>query len=234
MNSTPSPEQAPHDVARCACPACQLFRYQRQYGPDPGRALPPPYPPPGYGAPGQGTPGQETPGQGPPNQSIPGYGTHPGYGTPPGYGAPPGYGPPPPGYVPPPPGYLPAHSAGSDRAVAALAHWTPLVVAVVFAFVIPGFSVFLCFVPPLIVMTTAKSEYVRSHAREALNFQLTVLIPGTVILLLSLAARGFGGVLSLVLFVCCLIVQIMAALKAGGGEQFRYPVCLRFVKQTNG
>ena len=58
MDAVPNSQQAPHNVETCYCHSCQLFRYQRQYGPGPGstagpgpgagfgQTVPPNYPPP--------------------------------------------------------------------------------------------------------------------------------------------------------------------------------------------
>lgn len=187
---------------------CQYFRYQRQYGPVPGPTAAPA--PPNYALPPGASAGNT------------GYYTPPG----PGYPTPP----PPPGWYPPPGYPPPTVGAGSYRTVASLAHWLPLVVALVLSFVIGTYAIFLCFIPPLIVMMTAKSAFTGEHARESLNFQLNVLIPGAVILVLSMASPPLGALLRLALFVSCLIIQIMATVKAGQGERYRYPVGIRFIK----
>ncbi len=220
MDAVPNSQQAPHNVETCDCHSCQLFRYQRQYGPGPGstagpgpgagfgQTVPPNYPPP--------------PNHFPPPPAGPG---NAGYNRPPEYATPL-----PPGWYPPP-GYPPSTpGAASDRTMASLAHWLPLAVAVVFSFVIGTFAVFLCFIPPLIVMLTAKSEFTGEHAREALNFQLSVIIPGVVILVLSMASPPLGALLRLLLLVGCLIIQIMAAVKASQGAQYRYPIGIRFIR----
>lgn len=79
-------------------------------------------------------------------------------------------------------------------------------------------------------MTTAKSAFTGEHARESLNVQLNVLIPGAVILVLSMALPPLGALLRLALFVSCLIIQLMATVKAGQGERYRDPVGIQFIK----
>ncbi|MFD5112471.1 DUF4870 domain-containing protein [Streptomyces sp. NPDC058391] len=216
MNAIPSPGRHPHDVESCDCHPCQLFRYQRQYGPAPGQA---PRSVPGGGAV-------------PPPPAGPPPGVAPGYGPPPP-GVVPGYGPTPPGYGPTPPGYAPGSAApagggASERTLAAVAHWSPLLVAFLALLLFPLMWP-LCCLPPLILMTTAKTEHLRDQAREALNWQLTALIAAVVCYLVTLAAGAVGMVLSLLLFVGCLILQVMAADAAGRGERHRYPACIRFV-----
>jgi uncharacterized protein len=80
---------------------------------------------------------------------------------------------------------------------------------------------------PLIMLLTAgrTSPYVRKHAVEALNFQLTML--GATILL---AITFVGVVLTPVLWVGGLALSVVGGLAALGEGNFRYPFTLRPVK----
>lgn len=84
-----------------------------------------------------------------------------------------------------------------------------------------GLGYFTLFVGPLIMMLTAgkKSAYVREHAVEAVNFQLTVL-------LVTLVTFGLGSVLYAVTW----IVAAIAAMFALTGQRFHTPFILRLVK----
>lgn len=142
----------------------------------------------------------------------------PGYGQPQGgYGPPPGY---PPHYPPNP---------NNERAIAALAHWSPAVLALLFTFLVPLLGALTPFIPPLIVYTTNRSVFVKEHARQSLNFQLTVIFPAVVFAVLSMLL-WFGWIFSLMLFLGCLVMQIMGSVKAANGEWFRYPVSIPFVQ----
>ncbi|RFU38351.1 DUF1707 and DUF4870 domain-containing protein [Actinomadura logoneensis] len=107
-------------------------------------------------------------------------------------------------------GRVPAPNAGpstsEERMLAAVAH---------------GLGYFTLFVGPLIMMMTAgkRSAYVREHAAEAVNFQLTVL-------LVTIVTFGIGGLLYAVTW----IVAAVAALFALTGQPFRTPFILRLVK----
>ncbi len=82
---------------------------------------------------------------------------------------------------------------------------------------------------PLSVYLVEKSNpYVRHHAAEALNFQLTVLIVVLVSLPLMLVVVGFFTLLAAV--VADVVLGIVAAVQAGRGVWFRYPVNLRLVR----
>jgi uncharacterized Tic20 family protein len=151
-------------------------------------------------------------------QPQPGYGqSQPGYGqSQPGYGPPPGY---PPQYPPNP---------NNDRALAAVAHWAPAVLALLFSFLVPLLGALTPWIPPLVVFTASRSVFVKEHARESLNFQLTALFPLVVCAVLNMLL-SFGWVFSLVLILGCLVMQIMGVVKASEGQWFRYPVSIRLI-----
>lgn len=137
---------------------------------------------------------------------------------PPGDG---GYAPPPPppagGYGSPPPG-APAPGAfgggqlsqQDERMWAMLAHIGAVV---------------LGFIAPLIVLLVQgeKSPFTRANAVESLNFQISLLIVG---IPLTIITCGLGAVI----FVVGIVFEIIGGIKANGGEEYRYPVALRLVK----
>lgn len=85
------------------------------------------------------------------------------------------------------------------------------------------------FLGPLIVFLVKQEEgLVRDQAREALNFQITVLIGLAVSWVLAFVVIGF--LLMAVVLLADLVFCIMAAVAANNGEQYRYPVCLRLIK----
>ena len=88
----------------------------------------------------------------------------------------------------------------------------------------------LGFIGPLVVMLTGgtTSPYVRRHAVEALNFNLSVLIYAAVSGLLMLLLVGF--LLLPLVGLLYLVATILGALAASRGEQYRYPASIRFVR----
>jgi uncharacterized Tic20 family protein len=92
---------------------------------------------------------------------------------------------------------------------------------------------FLC---PLAIwlIFRARSEFVRRHALESLNFQLSLLIYGIVAAILVLITFGLGVLIVLPLVaigaVAALVVIIRATMAASDGRDYRYPLCLRMVK----
>jgi len=87
-----------------------------------------------------------------------------------------------------------------------------------------------CIVGPLAVYLSRRdqSEFVTAHAREALNFNITVVIGAVVCSLLMLVFVGF--ILGTALFIAWLVLTLIAAIRASEGHLYRYPLSLRFVK----
>ncbi len=86
------------------------------------------------------------------------------------------------------------------------------------------------FVVPLVTYLVFKDRgpFVREHTRQALNFQLTLLIAYIAGAILTLAFIGFliwaaAGILSLVF-------SIIAAIAANKGEMYKYPIAIQFIK----
>ena len=71
------------------------------------------------------------------------------------------------------------------------------------------------------------SPYIRRHAVESLNFQITALIAIGICLLLFFVVIGIFMLIAWGVFY--LIVVILASVRASRGEDFRYPLTLRFV-----
>jgi len=86
-------------------------------------------------------------------------------------------------------------------------------------------------VGPLVIWLVKREEYglVNDQGKEALNFQLTMLI-GFLICIPLVFACGVGAILALVLGIVDLVFIIIAALKANEGVCYRYPMCIRFIK----
>lgn len=93
-------------------------------------------------------------------------------------------------------------------------------------FIIPFGNV----IGPLIFWLIKKDEfpYVDQQGKEALNFQITVLIAAIISSILTLI---FIGILMLLaLAIGALVLIILASLAASKGEAYRYPFTIRFIK----
>ncbi len=87
-----------------------------------------------------------------------------------------------------------------------------------------------CIIGPLIVWIVRRdqSAFVAEHAREALNFNITVVLAALACMVLMMVFVGF--ILGTALFVVWLVFTLIAAIKASEGEHYRYPFSLRLVK----
>ena len=85
---------------------------------------------------------------------------------------------------------------------------------------------------PLVVWLLKKedSPFIDEQGKEAVNFQITMLIYGIVAGLLCFACIGF--ILAPALGITALILLIIATIKANDGHHYRYPpyLSIRFIK----
>ena len=84
------------------------------------------------------------------------------------------------------------------------------------------------FIPALIVWLLKKDDpYIYDQAKEALNFQITVLIAQFIAGVLAIILIGFIfiGIIWLINVVFCII----AAISTSKGEAYRYPFSLRLL-----
>lgn len=93
------------------------------------------------------------------------------------------------------------------------------------------------FIAPLVVMIVkSNSPFVRRHASESLNFQLSMLIysvlGGIVAVVVIVLTLGLAVLLVLpiilIVLIAVLVVVIQATVKAYNGEDYRYPFTIRF------
>jgi uncharacterized Tic20 family protein len=88
----------------------------------------------------------------------------------------------------------------------------------------------LGFIGPLIVMLVAgpRSAYVRQHAVEALNFNLSTLIYAVISGILVFVLIGIPMLIALL--AVYLVATVLGAVAASRGEDYRYPITIRLVK----
>lgn len=87
----------------------------------------------------------------------------------------------------------------------------------------------LAFLGPLVVWLVKRDEhpFIAMHAKEALNFNISVLIYAFVGFVLSFVLIGIP--LLIVVGISWFVLTIVAAVKASNGESYRYPLTIRFV-----
>jgi hypothetical protein len=90
-------------------------------------------------------------------------------------------------------------------------------------------GILFSFIPSLIVWLLKKddSEYIATQAKEALNFQITLLLAQFVAYVLIFILVGF--LLLGLIWVFNVVFCIIAAISSSKGEYYRYPLTLRLI-----
>lgn len=128
-----------------------------------------------------------------------------------------------PPYSPPQPSGPMPLSPEDERTWAIVAHVAPPALALVSMGT-------LGFLTPLIVWLVFRdrSQFVGDQAKEALNFQITLLIGYLIGLVLILAVIGIFILIAV--WVLSIVFGIQAAVAVNRHEPYRYPVNIRFIK----
>ncbi|MEG3789938.1 DUF4870 domain-containing protein [Lysobacter sp. CCNWLW3] len=95
-------------------------------------------------------------------------------------------------------------------------------------------GIVLGFIVPLIIWLINKDKpekaFLIDQSKEALNFNITLLIVYVVLFVLTIVTLGLASPLSLLVWAVSLVFFIIAGIKANNGERYRYPVALRLIK----
>ena len=101
---------------------------------------------------------------------------------------------------------------------------------------------------PLLVWQIKKNELpeIDKHGKEAVNFQLTVVIINIIFMMLIFGTLGFSffwrsplymlgpalgwGFLIWIVNLAAIILAVVAGLRANNGQFYRYPFAIRFIK----
>jgi len=103
-------------------------------------------------------------------------------------------------------------STGDERTMAILAHILTIIAPLL---------------APLIIYLVKKddSRFIAYHARESLNFQITVII-----VCIVLFVTIIGILLLWLVGIASLVFVILATIKASEGKLYRYPFSIRLIK----
>lgn len=114
-------------------------------------------------------------------------------------------------------------ASSDDRTLALLTHLS----GILFNFIVP-------LIVWLLNKDKAGKDFLNDQAKEALNFNLTLL---GIYLALQVATAITLGILGLItvplmflLWVVSVVFYIMAGVKANNGERYRYPFAIRLIK----
>lgn len=107
------------------------------------------------------------------------------------------------------PGYIPT---SDEKTMAILSHILTLVAPIL---------------APLIIYLIKKDEskFVTFHAKESLNFQITVML-----IVIGLFITIIGIVLVWIVGIAALVLVIIATIKASEGKLYKYPFSIRLIK----
>lgn len=93
-------------------------------------------------------------------------------------------------------------------------------------FIIPFGSI----IGPLVMWLIKKeeSEFINYHGKESLNFQISIAIYTIISGILALVLIGILFLIAL--GIIWIVFVIIASVKTSEGEEYRYPLTIRFVK----
>jgi len=88
------------------------------------------------------------------------------------------------------------------------------------------------FIGPLVIMLVTESENVKKHARAALNFQVVVtiaIVAGGVLARIPIIGI-IGSLATVAVWIVNIVFSVMAAMKAGDGQLYKYQITYPFFK----
>jgi uncharacterized Tic20 family protein len=93
-------------------------------------------------------------------------------------------------------------------------------------------GIVLGFIVPLIIWLVNKDQpdkaFVTDQSKEALNFQITLLMVYVVGIILSIIL--IGALINLAAWLACIVLSIIGGLAAQKGQTYRYPFAIRLIK----
>lgn len=87
--------------------------------------------------------------------------------------------------------------------------------------------------PLVVLLVKGNSPYVKKHATEALNYQLTVLLASILVVPVGIVTLGLGFLAYALLLVGWLFLPAIAACAAVLGASWKYPLTVRPVKHRS-
>ena len=79
-----------------------------------------------------------------------------------------------------------------------------------------------------------KSEWLKEHVKEQLNFQITYLIVSGLVAVFTFVTFGLGALVALpvlfIFFAIDIVCSVYAAMAASRGETYRFPFSFRFIR----
>ncbi len=89
-------------------------------------------------------------------------------------------------------------------------------------------GIFTGFIGPLVIYLVAKDDFTKNQAKDALNWQFSLIIYSIISIILIIILVGI--LLLIALGIMNTIFCIIAAVKASNGESWKYPMAINFIK----
>ena len=90
------------------------------------------------------------------------------------------------------------------------------------------------FIGPLVIWLINKDKaekgWITGQAKEALNFQITVILAMIAAIILTFVSLGLLFFLPMLVGIGALVLCILAGIKANEGVDYRYPFAIRLIK----
>lgn len=117
-----------------------------------------------------------------------------------------------------------------NRSYASWCHWGPLIATVSVIFT-DGITFII---PPLVALALWQiknndSPFIDDQGKEALNFQISLILLAIILIPITILTCGVGAVLYIGLPVLAIVGGILGGIAASKGRYFRYPMCIRLV-----
>jgi uncharacterized Tic20 family protein len=127
----------------------------------------------------------------------------------------------------------PASSVKGKSNLAVWAHAAPLLASATIP--ILWLTAFVLWLPPLLIRSSkSATDFDKRHATESLNFQITLALYIVACLSVGFATLTLAflivGPLLIALAIAAAIFNIMGAVAANAGKEYRYPLAIRFIK----
>ncbi len=90
-------------------------------------------------------------------------------------------------------------------------------------------GIFFGFIGPLVgYLVYPQDQFIREHSRNALNFQLTLLIGFVISAVLIFVVIGIFLIIGIM--IAAVVLHIIAAIEASKGNSYTYPLTIEFIK----
>lgn len=118
----------------------------------------------------------------------------------------------------------------AHRTYAAWCHFGPTIAAVS----VMATSGITFVIPPLVALAlwqikNSDSQFIDDHGKEALNFQISLILLALILIPVTFFTCLVGGVLYLGLPILAIVGGIVGGIRASKGQYYRYPMCIRVV-----